>query len=375
MTDWTAKKIATWREDGNWRVSPNLYLRITGDARSWSFRFTEHGKEKWRAIGPCRVVSYGEAKAKRDLWGSQIYHRQPIGSPRIERHSLGDMVEASLLTLTNGTTRKTYIEWQSTMAEASSHFGNRPINDILLKDVAAFLRPIWNEKPVKASRVRGQLQAIFDYAKSNGYMTGDNPAELGLLIGLLGKRNHKIKHRASLGFGAVPGLYAKLQAVDTPVSKAIRFIILTAARLSMVLKAKPDEFSEKLWSIPANRMKTRKEFTIPLTRPMLELLPLGHANPQHCIDLLRELSGNETVTIHGFRADFRDWAISQKEPLYPDWLIEDALAHSDKKQVVAAYRRDPQLERRRELMGHWNDFVHGNEAVRILAGLAKRRSN
>jgi integrase len=238
------------------------------------------------------------------------------------------------------------------------------------------LERIWQEKPETASRVRGRIESILDWAKARGYRVGDNPARWrGHLDQLLPKKTkvRKVRHQPAMPYAAIPGFMAKLRTIDSTSARALEATILSAVRTSETILATWDELDldAKIWAISGSRMKAGRDHRVPLTDRMVEILkslPRECDNPyvfagairgkglsnMAMLELLRGMDRNG-YTVHGFRSSYRDWCAEQTN--YPRELAEAALAHVLKDDTEAAYQRGDKLQKRRKLMDAWGRYV------------------
>ncbi len=272
-------------------------------------------------------------------------------------------------------------QWASTIKTyAAPQIGQLGVADITLRDVLAVLEPIWTTKPETASRVRGRIEAVLDYAGVQGWRTGDNPARWrGFLDQVLPDRAKvaPVVHHAALPWRDMPDFWRALEPLNGLAAVVLRWSILTAARSGEARGArwKEIDLTEKAWIIPAARMKAKKEHRVPLVPAMLRILdyvrplastvdslvfpgqkprsPLSDAAVSKVLDRL----GRSDVTVHGFRSTFRDW-IGDHGTFAPD-LAEAALAHTLGSKVNVAYQRGDLLDRRRQMMAAWAAFVTG----------------
>jgi integrase len=235
--------------------------------------------------------------------------------------------------------------------------------------VVSVLEPIWKTKPETATRVRGRIESVLDWAKVRGLRDGENPARWrGHLDHLLPARSkvQRVKHFAALPYAELPALMAKLRDRQAVSAAALEFLILAAARTNEVLGARWDEIDSDVWTVPAERMKGGREHRVPLSDRAIEILAaLPHesyifgvrtnaaANP-HTLKSALERVGYGEFTVHGFRSSFRDWAAERTN--YPNHVVEMALAHAIGNGVEAAYRRGDLFEKRRQLMRAWADY-------------------
>lgn len=252
-------------------------------------------------------------------------------------------------------------------------FGALPVQAVDTGLVMQALEPIWATKPETASRVRGRIEAVLDWATVRGHRQGENPARWrGHLDKLLPARNkvRAVKHHAATPYPEVPSFLERLRSVQAISARALEFAILTAARSGEVLGARWDEIDDVagVWIVPPARMKAGKEHRVPLTPAALAVLAemrelrqpfvfpgqrRGKPLSNMAMDMtLRRLG--EDVTVHGFRSSFRDWAAERSS--FASEVVEMALAHAIGSKVEAAYRRGDLFEKRRRLMEAWAGF-------------------
>jgi len=244
------------------------------------------------------------------------------------------------------------------------------VSKIETSHIMRILSPIWTSKTETATRVRGRIEKVLDWAKVQDYRTGDNPALWrGHLSEALPKPSKVATedHHAALPWSEIGAFMVALRAMQGSGARAMEIIILTATRTSEVLNAKWSEFDldGKLWTIPKERMKSFKEHRVPLSESVIRLLneqphrgeyvfpgakkdkPLSN---MACLETLRRM-GRGDLTVHGFRSTFRDWV--SETTAYPRDVAEMALAHTIEDKSEAAYRRGDLIEKRRALMADW----------------------
>ncbi len=262
-------------------------------------------------------------------------------------------------------------QWSATLeAYANPIIGRIPVADIEVAHVMRVLDPIWMTKTETASRVRGRIESVLDWATVRGFRKGDNPARWrGHLDNLLAPRAkvQKVEHHAALDYREVGAFMTELRVMEGLGARALEFAILTATRSGEVRGAVWSEFDmgAAVWTIPANRMKAGKELRVPLSPDALKLL---NALPRISgTDLVFPSSKNtqlsdmtltavlrrmgRDVTAHGFRSSFRDWA--GETTAYAREVIEHALAHQLTDKAEAAYARGSLFDKRRRLMADW----------------------
>jgi integrase len=244
------------------------------------------------------------------------------------------------------------------------------------------IEPIWQQKTETASRVRGRIESVLDWATVRGYRTGDNPARWkGHLAEVLPARSQiqKPNHHAALPFAEVPEFVAALTKREGVAARALEFTILTAARTGEVIGARWEEIdtAAKLWTVPAGRIKGGREHRVPLSDRVLDVLralPTERGNdfvfigPNMALAAVLKRMARDDITVHGFRSTFRDWAAERTN--YPNHVVEMALAHVVGNKVEAAYRRGDLFDKRRRLMGEWARYcttplAKGNNVVAI----------
>jgi len=286
-------------------------------------------------------------------------------------------------------------QWSSTLKTyVFPTMGKIPLTEIDADIIEKVLKPIWTEKNETASRIRGRIEAILDFAKAKGWRTGDNPARwkesLKHRLPNL-SRIRRTDHRPALPWQKVPDFFASLCQHDSISALALQFIILNASRSGEVRKAiwREIDFDQAVWTIPALRMKTKKEHRIPLSFAAINILNAMKeisGGPESFVfpsirkgaalsdmalsELLRgmnEVDGNQIipwiaqdgrpVVVHGFRSTFRDWC--EEATSTPHAVSEAALAHKVSNAVEAAYRRSDLFEKRRLLMHDWANHCLG----------------
>jgi integrase len=380
----TVREVAAITKPGAHRVSRGLYLQISpSGGRSWLHRFMLNGVAHNMGLGPCDLVSLAEARemvlAGRKLLLARI---DPLEARRAERRQTAITAARSIIFATcaeryikahaagwrNGKHRA---QWTATIETyANPVLGDVPVATIDTTLVLQVLEPIWTTKPETASRVRGRIEAILDWATAREYRAGENPARWrGHLQKLLPARSKiaPVEHHPALPYAQMSGFMAQLRSQAGTAARCLEFTILTAARTGEAIGAKWSEIDirGKTWVIPAERMKSGRGHTIPLSDRAIEILATTPrtgdyifggaraARPISHMAMLETLArmGRGDITVHGFRSTFRDWVAEQTN--YPDQVAEMALAHVVGDKVEAAYRRGDLLKKRQNLMRDW----------------------
>lgn len=369
-----------------------LYLQVTGvGGRSWLYRYTLNGRARAMGLGGLDTVSLREAR----LLAAECRKLCHAGTDPIEARRAGraDAKLAAANTMTFSQCVDRYLEahkagwrnekharqWKATLdTYVGPVFGDLPVAAVDTSLVMKVLDPIWSLKPETASRVRGRIEAVLDWATARGYRFGENPARWrGHLAALLPPKGkvRPVRHHPAMPYAQVPGFMAELREQEGVAPLALRFAILTAARTNEVIGARWEEIDLEaaVWTIPAQRIKAGKEHRVPLSEATLEvvermqavrssdfLFPGGREGrplSNNAMLALLERMGLGDITAHGFRSSFRDWAAEQTS--FPREVVEAALAHAIGDKVEAAYRRGDLFEKRRRLMTAWAGYCSG----------------
>ncbi len=362
-------------------------LQVThSGARSWVLRAMVAGKRRDIGLGGFPDVTLAVARERarnaRDKIAAGV---DPIEEKRAARAALA-AARASAITFKKAATEyiaaqetgwknaKHASQWRNTLETyAYPVIGEIFVAEISTEHVMKVLNPIWAEKTETASRVRGRVESVLNWATARGYRSGENPARWrGHLENLLAARSkvQKVVHHAALPYKDVAQFMRELRMVSGQGARALELAILTAARSNEVRGATWGEFDldSGLWTVPAERMKAGKEHWVPLSDQALRLLrrlPMGDPDeivfpnskgtPLSDMTLTAVLRRMKyAVTAHGFRSTFRDWAgeIAHHERE----VIEHALAHQLKDKAEAAYARGTMLPKRTRLMADWGNY-------------------
>lgn len=395
----SAKRVELATEAGMYADGHGLYLRIgpTG-AKSWVFRYRNDGRRHDLGIGPYHLVSLAEAR-KRATEQRRLL-RIDGHDPLLTRRAGRDQARlAAAKAMTFKACAEAYMaahqvgwrnskhraQWTATLATyVYPTFGDLPVQMIDVGLVMKSIEPIWTMKPETASRVRGRIEAVLDWATARGYRQGENPARWrGHLENLLPKRSkvRRVEHHAALPYALIGAFMGELRGQEGVAARAFEFLILTSARTGEVIGARWGEFDigEKLWTVPGDRMKAGKEHRVPLSARAVEILGQmktaaggepeaaafvfsgARGGPLSNMALLMTLRrmGRGDLTAHGFRSTFRDWAAERTG--FPAEVAEMALAHTVGDKVEAAYRRGDLFAKRRQIMEAWARFCSAGE--------------
>jgi integrase len=383
----TIKKIPTLTR-GRHRdsLSRGLYLQVGPTlTKSWLLRFELNGSERFMGLGAYPDFSLKEARerarAARQKLADGIDPLQARQEERIKRASEAAAVAARSKTFqqcaqlyfdrhsAGWKNRKHISQFLSTLsAYAFPVIGALPVADVNRDLVLACVQPIWITKNATAARVLRRIKGVLDFAKVQGWREGENPAAWdGNLEHALPKPTavRQVEHHAALPFAQVNDFIMQLRERRGIAARALEFLILTAARTGEVTGARWSEIDldARVWTIPAARMKAKKDHRVPLSDRALEILRAlpreadfvfigDEAGLSHsAMDQVRKRMGRRDFVVHGFRSTFRDWAAERTS--YPNHVVEMALAHTIGNKVEAAYRRGDLFDKRRKLMADW----------------------
>ena len=404
----TAMQVQKLSKPGYHADGAGLHLCVKASGgKSWIFRYRFGGKEREMGLGPLHTVSLAEARekalAQRKLLLDGVDPLAAKQASELQRK----LAEASVITFDTAATsyiashragwknEKHAEQWANTLTTyASPVFGSLPVADITTPLVLRVLEPIWTTKTETASRVRGRVEKILDWCKTQGYRTGDNPAAWrGHLENLLSapQKTKKVEHHPALPWREIGAFMQELRTMPGVAALATEFIILTNCRTSEAIEARWSEIdmAEKRWTIPGARMKAGKEHVIPLSEAALAVLQRLKAESKEsaflfpggkkdtppsnmaCLALLKRM-GRSDLTVHGFRSSFRDWA--GESTAHPREVIEHAMSHQLKDKAEAAYQRGSLLERRRVLMADWAQYCAQPAATGVVVPLQSAKS-
>jgi integrase len=372
-----------------------LHLQVTDSgARTWVLRFAIVGKRRDMGLGGFPDVTLAtarekarEARAKLDQGIDPILQRREAKSAlrasaaaaKTFSECVTGYVDAKAAEWKNAKHRQ---QWSNTLKEyAEPVIGQLLVRDVTLAHVLKILEPIWTTKTETASRLRGRIESVLNWATVRGYRSGDNPARWrGHLDKLLGApaKVAKVAHHRALDVDALPAFISALRQEAGMGARALEFAVFTAARSGEVRGATWAEIDLEagIWAIPAARMKAGKEHRVPLSPAALKLLrALPHLEdcdlvfPSPRNKMLSDMTLSAVLrrmkvdaVPHGFRSSFKDWASERTS--YPAEMSEMALAHAIGDKVEAAYRRGDLFEKRRRMMNDWAKFC----ATQIVKG-------
>jgi integrase len=384
-----ARAVATLAKPGRHADGGGLYLNVTpSGARSWLFMWKAAGRRREIGLGSARDVTLAEARDKAAAARRSVLNGiDPTAQRRsVAMPSFGSVADALIESMAPAwRNAKHRAQWEMTLRVYCEPIRSMPVDRVGTEDVLRVLRPIWLEKPETASRLRGRIERVLDFARARGLRSTENPARWrGHLDAVLPRRARLSRgHHKALAFAELPAFIRRLREIDGMAARALEFTILTAARSGETLGARWSEIdlAAAVWTVPANRMKGGREHRVPLSAPAMALLgPLSEARIGEFVfpgakpgrplsvmamEMVLRRAGMD-VTVHGFRSAFRDWAGERTS--FPRDVAEMALAHKVGNEVELAYRRGDALDKRRRLMEAWGRFCVETGRVISLAG-------
>jgi len=395
----TDREVRAVKLPGYYGDGAGLYLQVSSSGtKSWIFRFALRGRQREMGLGGFPDVGLAKARERRNAARELLAEGvDPLEAKRAEKRTVDANaaravpfeVEAEAYIESHRAgwkNAKHADQWANTLQTyAYPVIGRALVSEIDVALVMKCLQPIWTTKTETASRVRGRIEAVLDYAAAIGHRTGDNPARWkGNLDHLLPRPSKvaKTENHAAVPYVEAGKFMKALREQPGISARAVEFIVLTAVRTSEAFLATWDEIDLQagVWTVPAERMKGGREHRVPLSSAAVKVLEkvgeLGRAgyvfpgakegkplSNMAGLQLLERM-GYGDFTVHGFRSTFRDWAAEQTN--FPREVAEMALAHTIKDAVEAAYRRGDLYEKRARLMQAWADYC-AREAV---AGVA-----
>jgi integrase len=371
-----------------------LWLRVEDKHRRWwFFRYSKDGRQRARGVGPTHTVSLADAREQARACRQMLLRGEdPIAAGKARRTAIAKET-ANAKTFTECAN----VYWESHRAGWSSKrhahewkrsletyvlpmLGDLPVAAIDTAQVLRVLEPMWTSIPETASRVRGRIETVLDWAKTRNYRDGENPARWrGHLKHLLPSHRKVAQrgHHPAMPYSRVPDFMRELRQPSRqgdPEARALEFIILTCARECELVGADWQEIDQSdghnwIWVVPPEKMKARRAHRVPLSaaaRALLERTPRQRRHgvifagkrgrPVSAHLVWRYLRGmTDTATVHGFRASFRTWAAEETNFA---WEIgELTLAHQVSDETEKAYQRGELMRKRRQLAEAWARYL------------------
>jgi integrase len=400
----TPLAVSKLTKPGYYGDGAGLWLQVSpSGSKSWIFRFTLAGKQREMGLGAVHTVNLTEARAKakecrhlllegKDPLDARRSIKQAEALKRAKAMTFDQCATAYISAHRSGWKNEKHIgQWENTLeAYASPIIGALPVAEVDTALVVKVLGPIWETKTETATRLRGRIEKILDWATVSKYRQGENPARWrGHLENLLANPNKiaKVAHHPALPWREIGSFMIGLRKQIGTAARALEFTILTAARSGEVRGATWAEIDlgAGLWVVPAERIKMGKEHRVPLPASAIALLndlpregdlvfpgAKGHTalSDMSLTAVLRRMNRTD-ITVHGFRSTFRDWCAESTN--FPREVCEHALAHSLPDKVEAAYRRGDLLDKRVQLMKAWADYCAKPQAEASVTSIGRAR--
>ena len=353
-----------------------LFVQPTG-TRSWVQRLVIRGRRRELGLGAATLVPL--AKAREQALANRMLARSG-GDPLSEKRrvqgvpTFAEAAQRVLEQKRGGWRGRWHAQnwWRSMERYVFPRVGGRPVSEVNTADVLEILSPIWHAKAATAREVRQRIRSVLEWAIALD-MRNDNPCDR--VVPVLGPQNDIVTHRQALPHQDVAAAIKTVReskSAQPAVRLAFEFLVLTAARSGEVRLATWDEMdvAGRVWTVPALRMKAKREHRVPLCGRALEVLdaaralgdgdrlvfPMRSGRPISASTLPKMLQYHKVAAVaHGFRSSFRDWAAERTD--HPREVIEAALAHVVQNKVEAAYARSDLFERRRQLMDDWSAYL------------------
>lgn len=397
----SASFVRSVRREGRYSDGGNLYLQVANGGKSWVFQFQRHGCQRDMGLGSARSVSLALARELRDDCHVKLARGlDPIEArntaalaARAEQMTFRQCVEDYLaVNASKWRNDKHRKEWLATLTRyAYPVFGSLSVVAVDSGLVFKALKPLVADKPVTASRLRGRIETVLDFARAAGRRDGDNPANKAVIGHLLPLRSEKasVRHQPALPFAKLPAFMSELRKMQGLPARLLDLIILTGMRLDAVRPARCAEFdlgaAVPVWVIPESRMKNLgRDQRVPLVGRALAVAreltvgrdpdapvfgnhkPIGHNAIHKSVlpKMLRAISHEAPAVTHGFRSCLKDWC--HETTSFPHEVVEQALGHRIKSTVERSYRRGDLFERRRALMAAWDRYCNGEVVAEVI---------
>ena len=387
----TALAVSKLRRTGLHAVggAAGLGLKVMpSGSRAWVLRTVVAGKRREYGLGGFPTVTLASARERAKAMLDQLFEgidpaetkkqaKSALAAQRARAVNFKPLAEQYIAQHeASWKNAKHAAQWTSTLeAYAFPVCGHMVASDINTATVLRILEPLWLKKTETASRLRGRIEAVLDYAAAKGLREGPNPARWkgNLALTLPAKRKvSPVEHHPAIPVEDMPKFFISLQQREGTAARALEFLALTAVRSGEVRGALWSEIdlAKKVWTVPPERMKAKREHRVPLSTQAITLLkslpskrlgglvfpgnkPKAKLSDMSLTAVMRRMEVDAVP--HGLRSSFRDWV--GEETSYPREVAEMALAHTVGNAVEAAYRRGDLFEKRRSMMQDWAYFL------------------
>lgn len=361
-------------EPGRYLDGAGLYLIVDRHGKRWVLFYRWRNKRREMGLGPYPAISLASAREKAEEARQAVLagvdpieaRKAPVAAPE----TFASFAEDLIADLKSGWTgAKTEAGWRRSLLTHAKGLATKPLDAITTADVLETVKPYWTNQPESGQKLRARIEVTLDAAKARGLRSGDNPARWrGHMDRLLSKPRKLVRgHHRSLHYSEAPDLMKRLAEKPGMSARALEWTILNAARENMTLGAMWPEIRDD-WHVPADRMKRRLPFVVPLTPQAKAVLTkcdrstpfvfpgarLEKGLSNAAMDKLLKDMGVD-ATPHGFRTTFREWAGDKTG--HAEEVAEAALDHVHGSSTRRSYRRSVDLELRRALMQDWADYL------------------
>jgi len=390
------RAVAAIKETGRHAVGgvQGLHLQIReAGAKAWMVRIKVGDDRRDFGLGSYPAVSLSQAREKARALREAVARGELPQSPTKQRKAALIAKQASAAPFAwcaaqymaaksvEWKNPKHRQQWVNTLEQYAFPFiEHMPVADIKLQNIMQILTQpqkeggsLWEAKNETASRLRGRLEKVLDWATVSQYRTGENPARWrGHLEQLLPapSKVQKIENHRALPWAELPAFMLRLKQSEGIAARALELLILTAARSGEIRGMRWDEvdLQAKVWTLPAHRMKAGRVHRVPLSNAAMRLLqampriddsplvfpsPRGGALSDMSLTAVTRRMAVDCVP-HGFRSSFRDWAGKMR---FDPQITELCLSHKVKSETVGAYWREDALEWRTDIMQQWADYL------------------
>lgn len=341
-------------------------------SKTWSQRIRINGRETNLGLGSYPAVTLAEARRR------ALGNRQAIEegrNPRADKTPTFEQATEKVVELHSAKWRpgsRSRRIWESSLSTyVFPTIGTKRVDEITSADLMTCLAPIWFTKAETARRVRQRISAVMKWSVAEGHRPDDPTAAI---TAALGKNSARRQHMRSVPHDQVAAALATIRATSAwwATIYCFEFLTLCAVRSGEARFATWDEIDlgAATWTIPGRRTKTGEPHRVPLSTEALAVLHRSRdlsdgsgflfpsATGQALSDsTMSKLCRENAVdgTPHGMRSAFRSWAAE----IGADWAVAElCLGHRAGTDVELAYQRSDLLERRRELMETWAQYLN-----------------
>jgi integrase len=381
------REIASIKDDGWYKDGGNLFLRVSNGntRRRWIFRFRRG--DKVTEIGLGREDEHtnplAEVRDRRDQLLKQVERGlDPLAERRRNEHlqeNRKTFAEVASLVIErqveSGRGQSSLDSWRHSFYEHCKKIAKLDVAEISTADLKDVVMPLIKDGyHSTAMRTLRRIEDVLGYAKAHEWRTKDNVASWVNIKSVVPERPNGNHHHPMLPYAAAPDVVQALREIETMGARLLEFTMLTAVRSSEAGGAKWSEFDFEtaIWEVPAERMKRRTLFKVPLSDQVVAILEELKTHRRtggrvftvgrHAVwRVCKRVTG--MASVHGMRATFRSWCADHG---IDDGVAEGCLSHGPGDATRAAYNRGEMVDRRRVVMQAWADFLDGKHAANVV---------